>query len=163
MNSWIKKYEKDELKYKLFYEKPIQVLNLKVYFLNSNNEIIRSCKEQIDISNNILTKEQILNYFIKYKVNNKISYKLIHFLTYIINLQRDDLVNYIKNENIDYFLNQYSMIDNIKFNNCIEYFHDMNEVIFILKEKNINPLNTTRKIHFKIFNKFKKKKTRRIL
>ena len=93
-----------------------------------------------------------------------IYYKLIHLLTYIVDLRTNDIEKYIENEDVNLFLNTHNDIYEIKLNNSIEYFHDVNELIFILKEKEnnlkTNNQSTTKKIRISI-NKFKSKKTRR--
>ena len=93
MDSWITDYEEKEKKYNSFYNKDIKSIKLKIYFIE-NDEIIRVCKDKIDISNNILKKDQLIKYFFKYKTFESTSYKLVHLLSYIVDLDENDVKNY---------------------------------------------------------------------
>ena len=155
MDNWIKKYEEEEETYNKFYKSIVNKINTTTIFLNLNNEIVHIKKEKIDVDNNILKQEQILTYFIKNKRHHKIRYKLISLMSYLINLNKEDINDYIVKEDQTQFLKHYANIENIIVPETIQYFHDVNEIIFILKEKNKNTtnLNTTKKIRFKINNK----------
>ena len=162
MDSWITDYEEKEKKYNSFYNKDIKSIKLKIYFIE-NDEIIRVCKDKIDISNNILKKDQLIKYFFKYKTFESTSYKLVHLLSYIVDLDENDVKNYILNEDVNHFFKKYTELHDINISKSIDFFHNINEIIFVLKQKDtINALTQTKKIKLNIFNKFtKNKKTRR--
>ena len=146
MDNWIKNYEKEEEKYEDFYKSPVKKITLTVIFLNLNNEIIKVKKEQKNINDGILNRDSILSYFIRNKTENNKRYKLISLMTYLVDLNKDNIKDYILEEDINLFFKNYSDIQNIIIPDTIKYFHDTNEIYFILKEKTNVQLNTTKKI-----------------
>ena len=76
-----------------------------------------------------------------------------HWLQYNIDLHPDEIINYLKDTDDTNFLKVLTNINDIRWNNTVMLFHDMNS-LFILYYRKKKRDSKTRKIH--LINKMKK-------
>lgn len=166
-DEWINNFENTDKLYQDFYKDDLYYVNLKLIYVNRNDDIDKIKHETFLMSKpNFISREEIL-YILK---NNSIDfgkrYTLLSILKYNICLEPDEIKNYLSN-NIDTnnYLTIIKHIDEIKFEKSINMFHDLNDLILIFYEKSnelrtINLNNLTKKIYFNTFNNKKTIKKR---
>jgi hypothetical protein len=165
-DEWINNFEKTDKLYKDFYKDDLYYVNLKIIYINRENEIDKIKRESFLMSNiNIITREEILEILKKNSLDNDRRYTLLSMLRYNINLEPDEIKNYLKNGEKNGEKNRYistiKNIDMIKFEKSISMFHDLNDLILIFYEKSNeikkqDPNNSTKKIFLRSLSSKKK-------
>jgi hypothetical protein len=161
-DEWINNFEKTDKLYKDFYKDDLYYVNLKIIYINRENDIDKIKRESFLMSNiNIITREEILEILKKNSSDNNRRYTLLSMLRYNINLEPDEIKNYLKNGENNKYLSVIKNIDMIKFEKSISMFHDLNDLILIFYEKSNeikkqDPNNSTKKIFFRSLSNKKK-------
>lgn len=153
-DEWINEFNKTDKLYEDFYKDDLYYINLRVIYVNRENEIDKITHESYLMKNpNKILNEEILEILKKNSIDNDRRYTLLSILRYNINLEPDDIKNYLKDgENKDY-LSVIKNIDTITFERTINMFHDLNDLILIFYEKSkelkkhVN--NLTKKIYLR--------------
>lgn len=148
-NSWIKNYEIKELDYNDFYKDDVKYI--KTYTLHINKSLIlENINEENFIleTNNVLKKHELISIINKYKNDKKEKkVKLLSILKYNINLDSDNVFEYLKQETENnLFLESVKSIDNINFDPSISMFEDLNSLFFIFVETNYTEKSQTKRI-----------------
>ena len=86
-------------------------------------------------SPNYISREEMLGILKSNVKYNEITYSLLSILRYTINLEPEDIKNFLNNSNEFNFLNVNKNIDAIKFEKTINMFQDLNDLILIFYEK----------------------------
>ena len=90
---------------------------------------------------------------------NKKKYRPISILKYNLTISPQDMEHYIKNTDKYTFLESEKKLKNIKFNNSISLFHDINSIYFVLHEQWDAGTHKTKKVYLK--KKLKRKNTKK--
>lgn len=160
-DEWINNFEKTDKLYQDFYKDDLYYINLKLIYVNRNNEIDKIKQESFLMSiPNYISREEILELLKRCSIDENRRYTLLSILRYNITLDADDIKKFLYNNNSDLHLTIIKNIDSIKFNKTISMLQDLNELIFLfyeksseIKKKNIN--SCTKKILLRL----NKKKT----
>jgi hypothetical protein len=161
-DEWINNFEKTDRLYQDFYKDDLYYVNLKVIYINRNNEIDKIKHESFLLTNpNIISREEILGILKKNSTDNQTKYTLLSILKYNILLEPDEVKNYLTNNESQDYLSVIKNIDTITFDKSISMFHDLNDIILIFYEKSDDivkrdPNNTTKKIYLRSLNTNKK-------
>lgn len=135
-DDWINEFEKTDKLYQDFYKDDLYYINLRVIYVNRNNEIDKITHESFLLTNkNNISREEVLGILKKISTDNERNYTLLSILRYNINLGPDEIKNYLSNECNSNFLSVIKNIDAVTFEKSISMFHDLNDIIFILYEK----------------------------
>ncbi len=136
-DNWITKFEDTDILYKEYYKDDLYYVNLKVIYINRNNEIDKIKQESLLMTQpNKILHEEIIEILKKTSIDNDKRYTLISILKYNINLEPDDIKRYLqKNDDNLSFLSIIKHIDSITFEKSISMFHDLNDLILVLYEK----------------------------
>ena len=157
-NSWIDEYEKSEVKYNDYYKDDIK--HIKIYSLLINkNLMLENIQEDSCFfeEKNILKKYQLISLINTFKNNNK-HIKLLSAMKYNINLDSDNVLNYLKHDTEnELFLTSLTKIDDIYFDPSIVMFEDLNCLFLIYIELNESSSNQTKRIKLQT----KKRKTKK--
>lgn len=134
--------------YNDFYKDNVTNITLSFLFLSKNGSIERVKKENFILSKqNILTKEELIYIIKKHILNNDKKYSLVHIHKFNFDINNDD-IHILYNEALN--ANEYSenilYINDIKWNDTINIFNDMNELTIVLMERK-KKLNTTKKVY----------------
>ena len=156
---WIKEYNDIDELYSDFYKEELKVVSVYFLYINRNSDLFHIKKDIIDLSNNILEKNIIISTLKKNMVFNKHKYRPISILKYNLTISPQDVEYYTKNTNKYTFLESEKKIKDIKFNNSISLFNDINGIYFVLHEQWDSCTHKTKKVYLK--RKLKKKKTRK--
>ena len=157
-NEWIKDFEKTFKLYEDFYKDDVYFTNIHYIYINNNNIIEQISEDRfIFTSPNLISREEILKILKKNTYYNKKQYTILSILKFAVNLEPDEIKNFLKNsidnnynnENNN-FLQIIKNIDTIYFEKSINMFHDLNDLFFIFYEKQLsNSNNVTKKIYLK--------------
>lgn len=160
-NDWIGNYEKKELEYHDFYKDDIKYIKIYSLFVNDNLALENIKEETIFFEEkNLLKKQQLLSIINKQK-NKKGNIKLLTILKYNIDLEADNVGNYLKQStDSTLFLEQLKTIDDISFKPSITMFEDLNSLFLIFIQSDVNKFNQTKRII--LHSKQKKTKKRKV-
>jgi len=135
-DDWIKEFEKTDKLYQDFYKDDLYYINLKFIYINKFSEIERIKNENFLMSSpNYISREEMIGILKCNAKYNEITYSLLSILRYTINLEPEDIKNFLNNSNEFNFLNVNKNIDAIKFEKTINMFQDLNDLILIFYEK----------------------------
>jgi hypothetical protein len=152
-DDWINNFENTDKLYKDFYKDDLYYVNLRVLYINRNNEIEKLKHESFLMSKpNHITREEIIEILKKNSIDNDKKYSLLSILKYNIILEPDDVKFYLNDKNTQEYLSVIKNIDEVAFNKSINMFHDLNDLILIFYEKSLelkkpDANNTTKKIY----------------
>lgn len=161
-DEWINEFEKTDKVYEDFYKDDLYYINLRVIYVNRENEIDKIKNETFLLTNkNNISHEEILGILKKNSIDNERKYSLLSILRYNIILEPDDVKNYLLNKENQNYLSVIKNIDAISFEKSINMFHDLNDVILIFYEKSNeivrrDPNNNTKKVYLRSLSNNKK-------
>lgn len=144
--SWIKNFKHQDKKL------TSSLFDIKLIFLyiSKNNELeyIKEGSTYI-LQSPFFDKKDIIKNIKENAVIHKKKYKLLSLLKFNIDIDTENLEDFLsENHNNDYMSNL-TNLDNIEFNNSSKMFNDLNNLFFIFYEQpNIRTNNTTKKIKF---------------
>lgn len=165
-DEWINNFDKIDNLYKDFYKDDIYYIHLRILYINRNNEIDKIKNETFLMTKpNNITREEIIEILKKKSTDDKKRYTLLSILKYNINLEPEEIKNYLNKNYDNQYLTVIKNIDTITFEKSINMFHDLNDIIFIFYEKSSelkkkDPNNSTKKIYLRFNNKKKTIKKR---
>ena len=154
-DDWINNFENTDKLYKDFYKDDLYYVNLRVIYINRENEIDKLKQESFLMSKpNHINHEEILQILKKNSIDNDKKYSLLSILKYNIILEPVDVKFYLNEQNVQEYLSVIKNIDSVVFDKSISMFHDLNDLILIFYEKSLelkkpDPNNTTKKIYLR--------------
>jgi len=135
-DEWIKNFDKIDKVYEDFYKDDLYYVNLRVIYVNINNEIDKITNESLLFNNpNYVLQEELIGILKRLSIINDRRYSLLSILKYNITLNPEEVENYLKNIENKEYLTIIKNIDTIKFEKTINMFHDLNDLIFVFYEK----------------------------
>lgn len=135
-DSWIKNYED----LNDFYTDDVYFINLNLIYINRSNEIDKIKEEKYFLQTpNAITKEDIISIVKRNSMlENKREYYLFSLVKFNIDLEPSDVQCFLKeteNTFSESFLKENNEIDEITFKKTINMFQDLNDLVFLLREK----------------------------
>ena len=159
---WINNFEETDKLYADFYKENLYYINVKVIYIDRENNIDKIKQESILLSKpNYLTEEEVLQILKKNSIDNGKRYSLLSILQYNYTLEPEEIKNYLTQNYSDDYLKVIKNIDTIVFERTISMFHDLNDIILIFYEKSqelkkISNTNMTKKIFLRPLSSNKK-------
>jgi hypothetical protein len=146
---WIDNYLTLEKEYISFYKEPISYINCKFIYLNDNFEIekIKKNIHYLQEKNKILTQE-LISIIKQNNSLNHFTYKIFDIVIFNIDIEPINiktLFNKQKNNGNKYLINVTNKTEDVVLYETIQYFEDINEIIFVFMPKKIS-FNKTKKI-----------------
>ena len=158
-DDWTHNFEKTDKLYQDFYKDKLYYANVNFFYVNRENTIEKIKQESFLMSEpNFISREEIIGLLKKNSIENDKRYTLLSILKYNITLDVDEINGFLTSTDIsvynEKFLTPINHIDSITFENSINMFHDLNDLILIFYEKSnelktFNSLNATKKIYLK--------------
>jgi hypothetical protein len=143
-DDWINKFEETDKLYQDFYKESLYYINLKIIYINKNNEIEKMKQEPFLMTKpNIIYRDEIIQILKNNLIYENKKYTILTILKYIINLDPDDIINFVNDKENFNFLNITKNIDDIRFEKTINMFQDLNDLIFIFYEKTFDNKKST--------------------
>ena len=158
--SWITQIEDEEKEYNSFYKEENEVIEMVYIYINNENKIYYVKKENILLENKILDKTKLLFLLKNNKKHNNKNHKLISILQYNIDLSPEELAIYLKNDDDYNFLSIKSSLTELKWDDTINLFKDLNSLHIIYYEDSKKKRANTKKIYIR---KLKRRKSRKKL
>lgn len=162
---WINEFEKTDKLYNDFYLDNIYYTKIHFVYINKDNDIEKIKEETFLMSTpNYINREEILGLLMRNDDNRK--YSILSILKCNITLDPSEISSFLKTPNIDVyndkFLKPIKNIDAITFEQTINMFQDLNDLLFIFYEKeprkinknNVN--NVTKRVYINSLNNKKK-------
>ena len=178
--SWITNFERLESEYNIFYKDKVTKISSFSLYINKDNDIVKIKKDKISsMINNTVNKNNLLYQIKNDNIYNNIKYKLISILKFNIDIDTLDINNFLRENtkisdsklenfhNIESsYLNIVENINDVRFNDTINIFQDINAIFFIYYnnlESNQNQNYASHKINTKrVYMNYKKqRKTKR--
>ena len=148
-SSWMEMLEKEEEDYKSFYKENFDILKIFYSYVDSNNNIYYVNKDNLFIENNKINRDELIYILKKNKLNNSKNHKLISVLQYNIDLEPEDVLNYLKFKEKYNFLTIVSKINDILWNDTISIFKNLNSLHIVYYEEPIKKSSNTKKIYIR--------------
>jgi len=161
-DDWINNFDNSDKLYTDFYKDDLYYINLKILYINRENEIDKIKQESFLMKKpNKILYDEILEILKKNSMDNDKRYTLLSILKYNIILDSDEINNYLQNNKNPSYLSIIKNIDSIVFEKSISMFHDLNDLILVFYEKSNelkkkDPNNSTKKIYLRSLNSKKK-------
>ena len=131
-DEWINNFEKTDKLYQEFYKDDVYYINLRAFYINRENEIDKIKNETLLMkSPNIISREEIIEILKKKSVDDERRYTLLSILRYNINLEPDEVKNYLLTRENKEYLSVIKNIDTVVYEKTINMFQDLNDLIFI--------------------------------
>ena len=160
---WITQIEQEEKEYNSFYKEENETIELVYIYINKENKIYYVKKDMVLLENKILDKTKLLFLLKNNKKYNNKQHKLISILQYNIDLSPQELSLYLKNEDSFNFLSIKSSLTDLKWDDTINLFKDMNSLHIIYYEESKSKKGNTKKIYIRKNAKLKRRKSRKKL
>ena len=154
--SWIDNFKKDNENYSDFYTEEVTNITLFFIYINNKNDVENLSRDLLILDRkNTVMRDQLIQ-IIKHNQNhnNNNNYKLISLLKYNIDIEPEEIYNFINNKDDSSFSKRFFIqekyLNDIIYKNTINIFQDLNSLFFIYKESmpianNKNNNNITKK------------------
>ena len=172
--SWIDNFKKDNEKYSDFYTEEVTTITLFFIYINNNNDVENLSRDLMILDKkNTVMRDQLIQIIKQNQIhnnNNNNKYKLTSLLKYNIDIEPEEIYNFINNKDESSFSKRFFIqekyLNDIIYKNTINIFQDLNSLFFIYKEtspisnnKSNNSNNITKKtIVFSQKNKTRRRK-----
>ena len=144
-NDWINEFEYIDTSYNKFYKESVDFVCVTYVYVDKDGEIVHVKKEKVILRpQNILPYNVLMDLIQTHKIEK--SYKFDFLIKYNITLEPNDMKHITKNGIHDNFIFETSRVDNVKFENTISMFQDLNEVIIFYCHDNHNKSSNNRTI-----------------
>ena len=154
--SWIKQFKNEEHNYNDFYKEQITSIMSYVLYIK-DKELIHVESNRCLLENGNLNRERIISLIKHYEIR-EIKYKLTGLLRYNIDLNPEEIHDFINEEiSNDRFITFEKYLNNIHYNDSIHMFQDLNALYFIFEASSPH-INQTKKITLNNNNKTKRNK-----
>ena len=156
--SIIDEFEQDDELYKDFYKDTIEQVNLFILYVDNNNDLFHIKKDTATLKDGKLEKSDLKSLIKQYIIYENKKYRLISMLKWNINIEPDEISNYLKEDNKYDFIKNIRNLDSITFDDSINLFHNLNSLYLVFHERWKLLENKTKKIYLN--KKLKTRKTR---
>jgi hypothetical protein len=154
--AWITEHERLSTIQENYLREPMDSIHAYFLYINRNQYIEKIIHDKVDLvvdaekKASVLSKEKLLQIIQAKKIRTPFSkYNLIDIVAYIIDLEPDHIQSYSKNENYQdkSFLHTVSILEDIRVDNSIFIFHEINAIYFFFEETElINHRHTLKSI-----------------
>jgi len=136
--SWINEFEKIDKDYESLYMDDVMNITLHFVYINKENEIEKIIEKRFLLrEKNKITKEELIGILKSHCFLDKKKHSISTILKYNIDLQPQDIRNFLIEKNNETYLNVVRNIDDILLNRTISMFQDLNDLFILFYEKRI--------------------------
>ena len=153
--AWINEFEYNDTDYEQFYKAKPEYIKLILLYVDRSNTIIHIKKQNLNIVDNVLCRNKLLTLIKRNMSYNYNEYRPISILQYNINLDPENVKNFLQNPETYNFLTPKNSIDSLHWDDTIKLFEDMNSLYIIFYEKWYTSNKGTRKIYIRSSKKTK--------
>jgi len=157
--SWIKEFEETDKLYEKYYLDDLYNVKINFVYVDALKNIIKVKEETYLMKKlNWILKEELTGILKKNSEYNNEKYTIQSILKYNIDIEPNDIYNFLKKNLNRNFLSTVNHIDDVFFHKSISLFQDMNALYFIFVIKDNEKRNQTKRINI---NRKNAKKTMR--
>ena len=157
-DSWIKEIEEEEKDYNSFYKEENETIRVNYIYIDKSSKIYYVKKEILMLEEKKIDKTKLIFLLKKNKNYNNKNHKLISILQYNIDLSPEDLGLYLKDNNNFNFLTVKSSLNELKWDDSINLFKDLNSLHIIYYEDSVKKSSNTKKVYIRKLNKRKSRR-----
>ena len=162
-SQWIRDFEETDELYSDFYTEQLESVRLFVLYVDKRNKLFHTKKELITLENGVISKENLIGILKQYMTYNNKKYRPISIMKWNIDLLPEEITKYLKNQEKYNFLSIEEKIEDIKFDDSVTLFHDINSLYIVFHRSWESYKNRTKKIYInKRKLKGRRRKTKRI-
>ena len=137
--SWIDSFKKDNETYSDFYTEEVTNITLFFIYIDHKNEIENLSRDLMILDKkNTVMRDQLIQLIKQNQTHNNNKYKLISLLKYNIDIEPEEIYNFINNKDNSSFNKRFFIqekyLNDIIYKNTINIFQDLNSLFFIYKE-----------------------------
>ena len=144
---WIEEYEAEDNSYKRFYPETISRIKASILYINKKNELEKIREEMIYLSvPNMIKGEEMIHLIKSHNITDAIKYKLVSILVYNIDIQPNELKNYLNGYERYDFITNLQNIDDYELKSTLAYLQKVNNIYIIFNEKEEEKENTIKRI-----------------
>ena len=133
MDEAINNLKSDYNKYSGFYLQDLKSINIYFVYIDSNDNIQFIKKEKKELEQTVLKKEHFINLIKEKMYHNDTKFGIMSMLKYNINIGFESLSDYMENSDNYSFLTNIG-IEDIKWDQSVLSFHNMNGIYVMFKE-----------------------------
>jgi hypothetical protein len=166
--SWIDEFKKENETYSDFYTEEVTTITLFFIYIDQKNNIENLSRDLLILDRkNTILRDQLIQLIKQNQIHNDNNkYKLTSLLKYNIDIEPEEIYNFINNKDDSSFNKRFFIqekyLNDIIYKNTINIFQDLNSLFFIFKEiiplVNNNKNNTKKTIVFSQKHKTRRKK-----
>jgi hypothetical protein len=154
-NKWIDEFEQNDKLYEGFYKENNYYVNVHYVYINKNSEIEKIKEHSVYMSKpNYILRDELLGLIKRNSIDCEKRYTLLSILKINITLDPNEIKDFLVEDYIDFYKDKFCSviknIDNILFEQTINMFQDLNDIIILFFE-NSNTNNTPRNVTKKIY------------
>ena len=142
---WITEFDKSDELYKDFYKDNLYYTNIHFIYVNNENNIEKIREEVFYMKRpNYISREEVIGIIKRNSLNNDKKYFIFSILKFIITLEPNDVIKFLKDtmpSSSELFLTSITHIDAITLEPTISMFRDLTDLFFIFHEKQMNTSN----------------------
>ena len=157
-DSWIKEIEEEEKDYNSFYKEENETIRVNYIYIDKSSKIYYVKKEILMLEEKKIDKTKLIFLLKKNKNYNNKNHKLISILQDNIDLSPEDLGLYLKDNNNFNFLTVKSSLNELKWDDSINLFKDLNSLHIIYYEDSVKKSSNTKKVYIRKLNKRKSRR-----
>ena len=137
--SWIDDFKKDNEKYSDFYTEEVTTITLFFIYINNKNDVENLSRDLMILDRkNTVIRDQLIQIIKQNQIHNNNKYKLTSLLKYNIDIEPEEIYNFINNKDDSSFSKRFFIqekyLNDIIYKNTINIFQDLNSLFFIYKE-----------------------------
>jgi len=153
--SWINEFEKIDKDYESLYMDDVMNIMLHFVYINKEDEIEKIIEKRFLLrEKNKITKEELIGILKSHCFLDKKKHSISTILKYNIDLQPQDIRNFLIDKNSETYLKVVRNIDDILLNRSISMFQDLNDLFIFFYEKKVGGnIKQTKRIYLTKNNK----------
>lgn len=137
--SWIDNFKKDNETYSDFYTEEVTNITLFFIYINNKNDVENLSRDLMILDRkNTVMRDLLIQIIKQNQIHNNNKYKLISLLKYNIDIEPEEIYNFINNKDDSSFSKRFFIqekyLNDIIYKNTINIFQDLNSLFFIYKE-----------------------------
>ena len=137
--SWIDNFKKDNETYSDFYTEEVTNITLFFIYINNKNDVENLSRDLMILDRkNTVMRDQLIQIIKQNQIHNNNKYKLFSLLKYNIDIEPEEIYNFINNKDDSSFSKRFFIqekyLNDIIYKNTINIFQDLNSLFFIYKE-----------------------------
>ena len=151
--SWIDDFKKENDDYSNFYTEEATTITIFFIYIDNTNNIEHLSRDLLVLNTkNTIIREELIHIIKQNQNHNNNKYKLISLLKYNIDIEPEEIYNFINTKDDSSFNKRFFIqekyLNDINYQNTINIFQDLNSLFFIFKKTLpliVNKHNTTKK------------------